>query len=177
LNSLFIHSIKTTPPAWEYYIHYLEFNKRLDQWVTLAKIDLDRAPMLPLQSDHQKKMTRARKRKRDTLGNKSHSSSGNQTAAEREHEEITKMKNVNLIELGKFEIDTWYFSPYPEEFSHVDKLYLCEFCLKYMKKKSTLVRHKNKCRLRHPPGNEIVRVGVVVCVMIFFFELLLSLEI
>eukprot|EP00007_Cunea_sp_BSH-02190019_P008164 CAMPEP_0174235046 /NCGR_PEP_ID=MMETSP0417-20130205/4606_1 /TAXON_ID=242541 /ORGANISM="Mayorella sp, Strain BSH-02190019" /LENGTH=1029 /DNA_ID=CAMNT_0015313491 /DNA_START=136 /DNA_END=3225 /DNA_ORIENTATION=- len=151
---------KSDPNVWEYYIHYLEFNKRLDQWVTLAKIDLDRAPLLPLQSDH-KKLTRARKRKRDTLGNKSHSSSGNQTAAEREHEEITKMKNVNLIELGKFEIDTWYFSPYPEEFSHVDKLYLCEFCLKYMKKKTTLVRHKNKCRLRHPPGNEIYRSGSV----------------
>ena len=63
-------------------------------------------------------------------------------ALEKEHEEITKVKNINTIELGRYEIDTWYFSPYPEEFAKCDKLYLCEFCLKYMKKKKTLQRHK-----------------------------------
>ena len=35
-----------------------------------------------------------------------------------------------------------YFSPYPEEFSQCDKLYICGFCLKYMKKRKTLDRHK-----------------------------------
>jgi histone acetyltransferase MYST1 len=63
-------------------------------------------------------------------------------ALEREHEEITKVKNINTIELGRYEIDTWYFSPYPEEFAKCDKLFICEFCLKYMKKKKTLNRHK-----------------------------------
>ncbi len=63
-------------------------------------------------------------------------------ALEKEHEEITKVKNINVIELGRYEIDTWYFSPYPEEFAKCDKLYICEFCLKYMKKKKTLNRHK-----------------------------------
>jgi len=82
-------------------------------------------------------------------------------ALEKEHEEITKVKNINIIELGKFDIDTWYFSPYPEEFAKVDKLFICEFCLKYMKKKKTLVRHKLKCDLRHPPGNEIYRNGTL----------------
>jgi histone acetyltransferase MYST1 len=76
---------------------------------------------------------------------------------DKEHDEITKVKNIQTIELGRFEIDTWYFSPYPEEFSTCKHLYLCEFCLKYMKKRATLVRHKKKCDLRHPPGNEIYR--------------------
>jgi len=80
-------------------------------------------------------------------------------ALEKEHEEITKVKNINTIEIGRYEVDTWYFSPYPEEFSKCDKLYICEFCLKYMKKKKTLNRHKLKCELRHPPGNEIYRSG------------------
>lgn len=80
------------------------------------------------------------------------------SAAEREHEEITKVKNINVIELGRYEIDTWYFSPYPEEFAKCSKLYLCEFCLKYMKKKRTLARHRLKCDLRTPPGNEIYRL-------------------
>ena len=81
------------------------------------------------------------------------------SALEKKHEEITKVKNIETIELGRYEIDAWYFSPYPEEFSHCKKLYLCEFCLKYMKKKKTLQRHKLKCQLRHPPGNEIYRNG------------------
>ena len=38
------------------------------------------------------------------------------------------------------------------------KLYACEFCLKYVrKKKKTLAKHKAACPLRHPPGDEIYR--------------------
>lgn len=80
-------------------------------------------------------------------------------ALEREHEEITKVKNIQCIELGRYEIDTWYYSPYPEEYCKEERLYLCEFCLKYLKKKQTLQRHKRKCPLRHPPGDEIYRDG------------------
>ena len=59
-----------------------------------------------------------------------------------------------VIELGKYEIDTWYFSPYPEPYNSVKKLYICEFCLKYFKKKKTLLRHSAKCDLTHPPGEQ-----------------------
>jgi hypothetical protein len=42
---------------------------------------------------------------------------GNFDIAEiREHEEFTKVKNIERIELGRFEMETWYFSPFPEEF-------------------------------------------------------------
>lgn len=34
----------------------------------------------------------------------------------KEHEEFTKVKNVELIELGRYEMETWYFSPLPEEY-------------------------------------------------------------
>ena len=37
------------------------------------------------------------------------------------------------------------------------KLYACEFCLKYVRKKKTLAKHKAACPLRHPPGDEIYR--------------------
>jgi histone acetyltransferase MYST1 len=36
---------------------------------------------------------------------------------EKEHEEITKVKNIPRIELGRYEIDAWYYSPYPEEYA------------------------------------------------------------
>ena len=39
----------------------------------------------------------------------------------------------------------------------MDRLFLCEFCLKYFGKRSTLLRHAAKCALRHPPGDEIYR--------------------
>ena len=63
-------------------------------------------------------------------------------ALEKEHEEVTKVKNIDVIEFGRYEIDTWYFSPYPEEYSNCPKLYICEFCLKYMKSPITYARHK-----------------------------------
>ena len=53
-------------------------------------------------------------------------------ALEKEHEEITKVKNIRHIVLGDCEIDTWYFSPFPEEYCREEKLYICEFTLKYM---------------------------------------------
>ncbi|KAM9773189.1 histone acetyltransferase KAT6B isoform 3-T6 [Syngnathus typhle] len=62
-----------------------------------------------------------------------------------------------VIEFGKYEVQTWYSSPYPPEYSRLQKLYLCEFCLKYMRSKSILQRHANKCGWFHPPANEIYR--------------------
>ncbi|XP_067242354.1 histone acetyltransferase KAT6B isoform X3 [Chanodichthys erythropterus] len=78
--------------------------------------------------------------------------------------EITAKKTVGdqgqsppLIEFGKYEIQTWYSSPYPPEYSRLPKLYLCEFCLKYMKSQDILQRHSKKCGWFHPPANEIYR--------------------
>merc|ERR1711988_378086 len=61
------------------------------------------------------------------------------------------------IQFGRHEISTWYSSPYPQEYARLPKLYLCEFCLKYMKSRPILKRHVNKCNWRHPPGTEIYR--------------------
>ncbi len=34
----------------------------------------------------------------------------------REHEELTKVKNIDRIELGCHSMPTWYYSPFPPEF-------------------------------------------------------------
>ncbi|RZF47713.1 hypothetical protein LSTR_LSTR005977 [Laodelphax striatellus] len=70
---------------------------------------------------------------------------------------VTRMKNVEMIELGLHRIRPWYFSPYPQELVNQPCIYICEFCLKYRKSRKCLERHLNKCNLRHPPGNEIYR--------------------
>lgn len=36
----------------------------------------------------------------------------------RQHEEFTKVKNVDKIELGRYELETWYFSPLPPEYNN-----------------------------------------------------------
>jgi hypothetical protein len=56
----------------------------------------------------------------------------------REHEEVTKVKNVNILELGRHAMNTWYFSPFPKEYfpeGHIDRLYCCEFTLKFFRRK------------------------------------------
>ncbi|XP_019740738.1 histone acetyltransferase KAT6A isoform X2 [Hippocampus comes] len=68
-----------------------------------------------------------------------------------------QMRCPSVIEFGKFDIQTWYSSPYPQEYSRLPKLYLCEFCLRYMKSRSILYQHMKKCNWFHPPANEIYR--------------------
>jgi histone acetyltransferase MYST2 len=72
---------------------------------------------------------------------------------------------IKCIDLGRYEIDVWYGSPYPGEYRYLPKLYICEFCLKYMNSAEVSDRHVRKCVLRHPPGDEIYRKG-----NISFFE-------
>ncbi|KAK3820184.1 MAG: acyl-CoA N-acyltransferase [Benniella sp.] len=71
--------------------------------------------------------------------------------------EVARVKNLNLIQIGKHEVETWYFSPYPTEYAHLPILYICEFCLSYFPAVKQLSRHRLKCTLQHPPGNEIYR--------------------
>lgn len=147
---------------------------------------------------------------------------GDDAAAERERDaRAPAVKNFKTLELGRYEMDCWYYSPFPESFWNAEvkdeatraapagdlpsetekatepasadagddagdvrekergrstppeapavrrkraratdtpaKLYACEFCLKYMRKKKTLTKHKLSCPLRHPPGDEIYR--------------------
>ncbi|CAK7264403.1 Histone acetyltransferase [Sporothrix epigloea] len=83
--------------------------------------------------------------------------------AEAEAQPVRKKKalgpasQIECIEFGGWEIDTWYAAPYPEEYSRNRVLYICEFCLKYMNSDYVAWRHKLKCPAKHPPGDEIYR--------------------
>ncbi|XP_057201792.1 histone acetyltransferase KAT7a isoform X3 [Triplophysa rosa] len=68
---------------------------------------------------------------------------------------------IKTIVFGCYELDTWYHSPYPEEYARLGRLYMCEFCLKYMKSQTILRRHMAKCVWKHPPGDEIYRKGAI----------------
>jgi histone acetyltransferase MYST1 len=158
------------------YVHYLDFDRRLDEWVTEDRIDVASGEEAPSKGgaggagaddkdDKKKGRVTRQKRKLSDIPGPQGGAMDKATPdpalalLEREHEEITKVKNIQRVELGRYEIETWYFSPYPEDYSQLDKLYICEFCLKYMREPSTMVRHRAKCTLRHPPGDEILRQG------------------
>ncbi|XP_045774019.1 histone acetyltransferase Tip60 isoform X3 [Maniola jurtina] len=240
-----IISIKEVRGQRGYYVHYVDFNKRLDEWVGESWLDTRKVqfprrdgsgltggtttpkkthigsgggvmpnflstpgeprqlvsrPASPtlghdssslvnggavLAAALQKKMNR--KRKANSLENDNETQesldggepvvSGTATPTTRPrtsgslvahgHDDlVTRMKNIEMIELGRHRIRPWYFAPYPQEMVNLACIYICEFCLKYRKSKKCLERHLIKCKLKHPPGNEIYRKG-----SISFFEI------
>lgn len=80
--------------------------------------------------------------------------------------EISRIRNISKVQFGAFDLNPWYYSPYPEEFSHEDLMYICEFCLGYYGDQKAFLRHRTKCTLLHPPGNEIYRDDTIS-----FFEI------
>ena len=170
------------------YIHYEGFNKRLDEWVPLSTADLNSLEIPKIKKPVPKKNSRnlaaLGKGKAQRTEDVSAENSENEGTFSKEKEleklrtsgsmtqsltEISRVKNIKMIQLGKYEIETWYFSPYPEEYSFMDLLYICEFCLEPIGTFSRFSRHRQKCTLRHPPGNEIYRNDVKECIS--FFEI------
>ena len=80
--------------------------------------------------------------------------------------EISRVRNLQRIQMGKYEMEPWYFSPYPSPYTETDMVYICEFCLSYAPSLRQFERHRAKCTLLHPPGNEIYRDDYVS-----FFEI------
>lgn len=67
---------------------------------------------------------------------------------------------IKTIAFGRYELDTWYHSPYPEEYARLGRLYMCEFCLKYMKSQTILRRHMVRAgEGLIPTGNSAVAPG------------------
>ena len=126
-------------------------NRRLDEWVPRDRVRADSsvrapAPSADPQSDGRADdaRTRHQRRRHNEINHvqKGYDEMDPTTAAlEREHEQLTKVKYVNKVTLGRFKIDTWYFSPYPAEFGRAAHLFVCEFCCKYMRLERTYRAH------------------------------------
>jgi len=168
-----------------YYVHYVDFDRRLDDWVKEER--MSDAPAEGVQDGKLQATTSAdgatgdkaaavtgfltrnqRRRMEEANIGEAHApheegeglTSSIQAQMEKEHFENTKVKNVRCIQLGRYEVDTWYFSPYPDGYSQ-DKLFICEYCLKYYKKPKTLTRCCVAPDTHHPPGTEIYNDGLI----------------
>ncbi|QLG70867.1 hypothetical protein HG535_0A08120 [Zygotorulaspora mrakii] len=73
--------------------------------------------------------------------------------------DTAKVNSIECIHIRDHEIETWYTTPYPEEYNRNKILYVCEYCLKYMNSRYIYHRHQKKCTKVRPPGNEIYRDG------------------
>ncbi|XP_034471601.1 histone acetyltransferase KAT5-like [Drosophila innubila] len=179
-----IVSIRKMGDKRKFYVHYEDCNKRLDEWVTEENLnlrDVQRLPCVDQTSESQekimlttpKKCGRRKHRKHVKKEENSSKTTSNECDPQegmitnsRQKKNETLVKNVEMIELGRYRIKPWYFSPYPKELCQMDCIYLCEFCLKYCKSRFCLGRHLSKCTLKHPPGNEIYRKDTIS-----FFEI------
>lgn len=66
----------------------------------------------------------------------------NPPTSHRPHQSDAPEQKIHQIRIGDYLIDTWYNAPYPEEYSKRPILYICEYCLKYIKSEYTANRHK-----------------------------------
>ncbi|CAD6196077.1 unnamed protein product [Caenorhabditis auriculariae] len=187
-----IISTTTTPDGKQrFYVHYIDCNRRLDEWVTAENLDLSSLRMpqrgskkgghVPIESSSRggspdrndvSKKSVGRKRKipllpveepkvengGDAVETKTSSAPslrGSMSMVGHSEDALTRIRNIDAIELGRFRIQPWYFSPYPQQLTHLPCIFICEFCLKYLKSDTCLRRHMAKCNINHPPGNQI----------------------
>ncbi|EGD83389.1 hypothetical protein PTSG_03996 [Salpingoeca rosetta] len=165
-----VQSRERRPGQLEYYVHYLAYDRRMDEWVALSRIDLEDykkqlegdKPDGPKSSkrtwEPTRKVTRNMKRKTEASHMGRAGTGGSQAsldAVEREYEKNTKIKHITSVYFSKYRLSAWYLSPYPEEYGKLPHLYVCEWCFKYMAHRHALLTHT--CTRRCPPGREIYR--------------------
>lgn len=168
----------------EFYVHYEGYNKRLDEWVDESRLNLSRPVEFPSEKEKDKD-GKDKKKKTPSVGPSASSTPAldSETTEDTDmgeatpqfdpkaeierlrtsgsmvqvHSEVARVRNINKVIFGGYEIEPWYFSPYPQELSEEDEIYICEFSLQYFGSKFQFERFRKKYSLRHPPGNEIYR--------------------
>ncbi|KAH8176865.1 MOZ/SAS family protein [Sarocladium implicatum] len=130
----------------------------------LTEAEADTSKTLPQQEDR-RRFDQAKQKAEDEWRERVLAMQAESEAPTRKSKKSDHASQIECIEFGGWEIDTWYAAPYPAEYSRNRVLYICEFCLKYMNSDYVAWRHKLKCGTKHPPGDEIYRHG-----SISFFE-------
>ncbi|PWW80750.1 hypothetical protein C7212DRAFT_289721 [Tuber magnatum] len=182
-----ILSIQTRKGTPHYYVHYEEFNKRLDEWVPPARLDLTKETVGDVgtpedeEVDEESAEIDPKAAAARAASAKQSGASGTPETFSKEHEieklrtsgsmtqsahEISRVRNLSKLQIGKYEVEPWYFSPYPVEYTEEEMVFICEFCLSYFGEEKRFQHHRTKCTLLHPPGNEIYRDSAIS-----FFEI------
>ncbi len=143
---------------FEYYVHYVDLDRRLDEWVSQDRIGEE---VVPVKAGEKRKYNELKSSQKS----EDHDSQSLVTKKARSDHarfhELTKVRNINRVQLGQHEIDCWYYSPYPENFGNVDKLYICESSFKYFATAQDFAdyidEYYNGGKAPTPPGRCIYR--------------------
>lgn len=157
------------PKETLYYVHYIGTDRRLDEWIGKSRFVQELVTPNTVQSTHfnnfgKSFMTRSQRRLNEDFLHmpKSYEDMDAYTRKlEMEHEQRTKVKNVDQIQFGEWEIDAWYFSPFPlSVVINKSKLYFCEFCLWYTADQLAYSCHMlHQCKAKKPPGRVVYEDG------------------
>lgn len=127
----------------------------------LTEVEADTSKTLPTNEDRRRFDEAKQKAEEDWKSRLLQMQAEIEVPARKSKKSAGPASQIECIEFGGWEIDTWYAAPYPEEYSRNRVLFICEFCLKYMNSDYVAWRHKLKCPAKHPPGDEIYRNGSI----------------
>lgn len=144
----------------EVYVHFVDRDRRMDRWTPISEVRKVTLEDIKAHDAAQAgKLTRAKTRQLQERNPVSEKETGNEAVAraEREREERTKVKNIGKIVFGAYELESWYFSPFPAapEGESLDRIFMCQFCLKYHHHASRYLKHQSKCAWVAPPGKRV----------------------
>lgn len=78
-----------------------------------------------------------------------------------DEEDVPQVRNVEWILYAGYDIATWYYSPYPDEYQDCQRLFICEYCLKYIRTVESFITHtKTTCKRKRPPGTVVYSKGI-----------------
>ncbi|CCH60306.1 hypothetical protein TBLA_0C05100 [Henningerozyma blattae CBS 6284] len=75
--------------------------------------------------------------------------------------EFTSSDGIQYVYLDDREIKTWFRSPFPPHLNRNKLLFVCQHCLRYTGSRYAHTRHRVKCPVTFPPGNEVYRDGIL----------------
>lgn len=133
--------------SYDYYLHFCSMDRRMDRWIPPERV-------FPT-GDYIEPEDKKKKKDGHHDGDEDDDHEGMDPHERQAHEDATKIKTIHWIKFGKFMAETWYYSPYPDDFQDLECIYYCEFCLQFFASDPELKRHISKCTLVHPPGNQI----------------------
>lgn len=144
-----------TRHSYDYYLHFSGADRRMDRWIPSEQIMETTIFIEDKKPKDEKKKGKGAHTAAEHGDDSSDEHEGLDPQSRMLHEEATRLKTIFKVKFGKFYSETWYYSPYPDEYQDIECLYYCEFCLSFYAHETELKRHIEKCTIVHPPGNMI----------------------
>lgn len=102
----------------EYYVHYEGYNRRVDRWVPHTYIIIDDEG---IKEEMERRSKQEEELKTELSGFlENDEDAGMDQKHVQMHEQATKIRTIEWIQIGKYKCEAWCFSPYPEGYHYID---------------------------------------------------------